>query len=87
MRRRLGRSRSTRENGKELVCPPPLRPRPSYIINLIDHEHETLKGQIEELKIALEHAQMARRRKIEYDSVTEKVNTIPSREELEQYVC
>lgn len=52
----------------------------------IDNEHETLKGQIEELKIALEHAQMARRRKIEYDSVTEKVNTIPSREELEQTI-
>lgn len=43
-----------------------------------------LRTQIEELKIALEHAQMLRRRKIEYDQVTEKVNTLPPRDELEQ---
>jgi len=29
---------------------------------------------------------MLRRRKIEYDLVAEKVNTLPSREELELYV-
>lgn len=51
-----------------------------------DEEHETLKLQIEELKVALEHAQMLRRRKIEYDAVAEKVNTLPSREELETWV-
>ena len=51
-----------------------------------DNEHETLISQIEELKTALEHAQMLRRRKIEYDLVAEKVNTLPSREELESYV-
>ncbi|KAF8192462.1 Tho complex subunit 7-domain-containing protein [Pholiota molesta] len=49
----------------------------------LDEEHGTLKLQIEELKVALEHAQMLRRRKIEYDAVAEKVNTLPSREELE----
>lgn len=48
-----------------------------------DNEHETLKTQIEELKLALEHAQMLRRRKIEYDVVAERINTLPSREELE----
>ncbi|KAF8238831.1 hypothetical protein L208DRAFT_1421094 [Tricholoma matsutake] len=52
----------------------------------IDEEHGTLRGQIEELKTALEHAQMLRRRKIEYDLVAEKVNTLPSREELEQSI-
>lgn len=51
---------------------------------MIDDEHGTLRAQIEELKTALEHAQMLRRRKIEYDLVAEKVNTLPSREELEQ---
>jgi len=51
-----------------------------------DNEHETLKSQIEELKTALEHAQMLRRRKIEYDLVAEKVNTLPNREELESWV-
>lgn len=51
-----------------------------------DNEHETLISQIEELKTALEHAQMLRRRKIEYDLVAEKVNTLPTREELESYV-
>ena len=54
--------------------------------NYIAAEHETLKEQIEELKSTLEHAQLQRRRKIEYDGVAEKVNTLPSREELEQYV-
>lgn len=29
---------------------------------------------------------MLRKRKIEYDAVAEKVNTLPSREELESYV-
>ena len=51
-----------------------------------DNEHETLISQIEELKTALEHAQMLRRRKIEYDLVAEKINTLPSREELQSYV-
>lgn len=51
-----------------------------------EDEHGKLRGQIEQLRTALEHAQMIRRRKIEYDAVTEKVNTLPSREELEQCV-
>ena len=55
-----------------------------YNDNLED-EHGKLRGQIEQLKTSLEHAQMERRRKIEYDTVTEKVNTLPSREELEKY--
>ena len=49
-----------------------------------EDEHGKLRGQIEQLKTSLEHAQMVRRRKIEYDTVTEKVNTLPSREELER---
>ncbi|KAF7965198.1 hypothetical protein HWV62_45222 [Athelia sp. TMB] len=52
----------------------------------IEDEHGKLRGQIEQLKTALEHAQMERRRKIEYDAVTEKVNTLPSREELEKAI-
>jgi THO complex subunit 7 len=51
---------------------------------IIEDEHGKLRGQIEQLKIALEHAHILRRRKIEYDLVAEKVNTLPSREELEQ---
>jgi hypothetical protein len=51
---------------------------------VVEDDHGKLRGQIEQLKTALEHAQMIRRRKIEYDAVTEKVNTLPSREELEQ---
>jgi THO complex subunit 7 len=49
-----------------------------------EDEHGKLRGQIEQLKTALEHEQTIRRRKIEYDLVAEKVNTLPSREELEQ---
>ncbi len=52
------------------------------LIVVQDDEHETLKAQIEELKSALEHAHVLRRRKIEYDLVAERVNTLPSREEL-----
>ncbi|KAG5653032.1 hypothetical protein H0H81_002654 [Sphagnurus paluster] len=52
----------------------------------IDEEHEILRGQIEQLKSALEDAQISRRRKIEYDLVAEKVNTLPSREELEESI-
>ena len=61
-------------------------PQPLVFNHLIDAEddHGKLRGQIEQLKTALEHAQVIRRRKIEYDAVTEKVNTLPSREELEQ---
>lgn len=54
--------------------------------NVLEDEHGNLRGQIEQLKTSLEHAQMERRRKIEYDAVTEKVNTLLSRQELEKYV-
>ena len=52
----------------------------------IANEHDVLKNQIEELKNALEQAQIERRRKIEYDQIAEKINVLPSREELEAYV-
>lgn len=42
-----------------------------------------MKNEIEELKTALEQAQLERRRKIEYDQIAEKINSLPSREELE----
>jgi THO complex subunit 7 len=48
-----------------------------------EQEHESLKIQIKELKVALEHAQILRRRKMEYDVVAEKIHSLPSREELE----
>lgn len=64
--------------------------RALYLDRLIDkyleQEHESLKAQIRELKVALEHSQILRRRKMEYDVVAEKINVLPSREELEQYV-
>lgn len=48
-------------------------------------EHVTLREEIEQLKTGLEQAQMERRRKIEYDQVAEKINTLPTREELDLY--
>lgn len=45
-----------------------------------------LKNQIEELKNALEQAQVERRRKIEYDQIADKINALSSREDLESYV-
>ncbi|KAG5341933.1 hypothetical protein C0989_006776 [Termitomyces sp. Mn162] len=52
----------------------------------IEREHAVLREQIDQLKAALEEAQIIRRRKIEYDLVAEKVNTLPSREELEHSI-
>jgi THO complex subunit Tho7-like protein len=87
VRQKLVRWRNTNENGKDLVSDFITCLYMSTLILIMkDDEHETLISQIEELKTALEHAQMLRRRKIEYDLVAEKVNTLPSREELESYV-
>ncbi|KAH9943161.1 Tho complex subunit 7-domain-containing protein [Epithele typhae] len=52
----------------------------------ISNEHSRLKDQINELKAALEHAQLERKQKIEYDVIAEKVNSLPSRDELEQSI-
>ncbi|KAG6821577.1 hypothetical protein H0H93_000086 [Arthromyces matolae] len=52
----------------------------------IEREHTVLRDQIEQLKAALEEAQVSRRQKMEYDLVAEKVNTLPSREELEHSI-
>ncbi|KAI0921223.1 hypothetical protein AcW1_004731 [Taiwanofungus camphoratus] len=49
-------------------------------------EHINLKTQIEELKLSLELAQLQRKRKIEYDAVAEKINSLPSRDELAQSI-
>ena len=53
---------------------------------LSEQEHEALRSQIAELKVALEHAQTERKRMIEYDSIAEKINTLPARDELLQCV-
>jgi THO complex subunit 7 len=47
-------------------------------------EHEKLRGQIDQLKTSLEDAQMLRKRKIEYDVLAEKINILPSRDELQK---
>ncbi|KAI9000713.1 Tho complex subunit 7-domain-containing protein [Trametes punicea] len=52
----------------------------------IADERSRLREQIEELKATLEQAQLERKQKIEYDVIAEKVNTLPSRDELEQSI-
>ncbi|KAF9055496.1 hypothetical protein BDZ89DRAFT_1088082 [Hymenopellis radicata] len=52
----------------------------------IEDDHSRLIGQIEQLKGSLEHAQIIRRRKMEYDLVAEKINTLPSRDELDKII-
>lgn len=47
-------------------------------------EHDKLRDQIEHLKSSLEHAQVRRRHKMEYDKVAERINAFPTRKELEQ---
>ena len=49
-----------------------------------EDEREALKGQIEQLKTSLEDAQLSRRQMIEYDLIAEKINHLPSRDELQQ---
>ena len=51
---------------------------------LPEDEREALKGQIEQLKTSLEDAQLSRRQMIEYDLIAEKINQLPSRDELQQ---
>ena len=59
--------------------------RPSWTDPAIsEDEREALKGQIEQLKTSLEDAQLSRRQMIEYDLIAEKINQLPSRDELEQ---
>lgn len=52
----------------------------------IASEHHLLQGQIEHLKTSLEYAQLERKRKIEYDAIAEKINTLPSRDELNRTI-
>ena len=49
-----------------------------------EDERESLKGQIDQLKTSLEDAQISRRQMIEYDLIAEKINQLPSRDELQQ---
>ncbi|OCB86524.1 hypothetical protein A7U60_g6419 [Sanghuangporus baumii] len=49
----------------------------------IADERVALRNEIEELKLALERAQLERRRKIEYDQIAERINALPTREELD----
>ena len=61
------------------------RTRPSRADpTLPEDEREALKGQIEQLKTSLEDAQLSRRQMIEYDLIAEKINQLPSRDELQQ---
>ncbi|KAI0082528.1 hypothetical protein K474DRAFT_1681400 [Panus rudis PR-1116 ss-1] len=52
----------------------------------IAREHGSLQEQIEDLKVALEQAQLERKRKMEYDIIAEKINNYPTRAELEQSI-
>ncbi|KAI0035673.1 Tho complex subunit 7-domain-containing protein, partial [Vararia minispora EC-137] len=49
----------------------------------IEEERVALRRHIEQLKTSLEDAQVERRQKIEYDVFAEKINSLPSRAELE----
>lgn len=42
------------------------------------------REQIATLKLTLEEAQLARRRKMEYDRIAEQINALPSRSDAEQ---
>jgi THO complex subunit 7 len=57
------------------------------MINSTAHEYENLLGQISQLKTSLDHAQVDRRRKIEYDVLAEKINALPTRDELSLYAA
>ncbi|KAH9844336.1 Tho complex subunit 7-domain-containing protein [Rhodofomes roseus] len=50
----------------------------------IASDHARLRSEIERLKTDLEDAQLQRKRKIEYDAIAEKINTLPSRDELQR---
>jgi THO complex subunit 7 len=50
-------------------------------------EHVALRRHIDQLKTSWEDAQVERRQKMEYDVFAEKINTLPSRAELEACVA
>ncbi|KDQ15398.1 hypothetical protein BOTBODRAFT_31720 [Botryobasidium botryosum FD-172 SS1] len=52
----------------------------------IENKHDETRQEVVNLKKGLEDAQIFRRRKIEYDVVAEKINTLPSRAELEESI-
>ncbi|KAH8094900.1 Tho complex subunit 7-domain-containing protein [Cristinia sonorae] len=52
----------------------------------IANDQSRLKDEIEDLKLSLEQAQLERKRKMEYDVIAEKVNALPSRDELERSI-
>ena len=74
-----------REKQRIGVWQPRTRP-PWADPTLPEDEREALKGQIEQLKTSLEDAQLSRRQMIEYDLIAEKINQLPSRDELQQQV-
>jgi len=52
----------------------------------IENKHDETRQEVANLKQGLEDAQIFRRRKIEYDVVAEKINTLPSRAELTESI-
>lgn len=66
------------------MCGGPAHDPPGLNQNPIEDEREALKGHIEQLKTSLEDAQLSRRQMIEYDLIAEKINQLPSRDELQQ---
>jgi THO complex subunit 7 len=52
----------------------------------ISNEHDVLRQEISDLKLALEEEQLFRKRKIEYDVIAEKMNQLPTRAEFEESI-
>ncbi|TBU33020.1 hypothetical protein BD311DRAFT_685227, partial [Dichomitus squalens] len=76
-----------RERERIGACPSPRRGPQSLKCSCdAANEHSRLTGQIEVLKATLDQAQLERKQKIEYDVIAEKVNSLPSRDELEQSI-
>lgn len=86
MRQKRDKWRNIKENESALVSTSVLPSSDKFSHSSTEIEHALLKEQIEGLKTSLERAQLQRRRKIEYDVIAEKVNALPSREELETCV-
>ena len=85
MKRSGGRLKNIKESDSVSVCLHAESMSPNTY-NTSENERVRLRDQIEELKFSLEQAQLHRKRKMEYDLIAEKINALPSREELEECV-
>lgn len=58
----------------------------SHMRSFAVNEHDSIRAEIEKLRMELLDAELQKERKKEYDVIAARVNTLPQRSELNAYV-